>query len=150
MYRGVVRPCMEYASHIWGGSFNSNLKLLDRVESKAFRLINSPLTASLQTLSDRRNVASLALYYRYYNGHCSSELYTHIPPPLRRPRATRQGTHSHTYSVQLPHSRLENYRRSFFYRAGLAWNGLSSSIFPSYYNMNIFKRRMSGHVGHAS
>src|SRR6201990_1130398 len=47
--------------------------LLEKVESRAFRLINSPaLTNSLQSLSARRIVASLSLYYRYYNGHCSS------------------------------------------------------------------------------
>src|ERR1700755_3649759 len=25
LYRGVVRPCMEYASHIWGGSTHTAL-----------------------------------------------------------------------------------------------------------------------------
>ncbi|KAL7629919.1 UNVERIFIED_CONTAM: hypothetical protein RMT77_019962 [Armadillidium vulgare] len=60
LYRGVVRPCMEYASHIWGGS--THTALLEKVESRAFRLINSPaLTNSLQSLSTRRIVASLSL-----------------------------------------------------------------------------------------
>merc|ERR1711980_12464 len=40
LYRGLISPCMEYASHIWGGSTHTSL--LNRVESKAFRLINSP------------------------------------------------------------------------------------------------------------
>ena len=49
LYRGVVRPCMEYASHIWGGS--THTALLEMVESRAFHLINSPaLTNSLQSL----------------------------------------------------------------------------------------------------
>src|SRR6201990_960562 len=62
LYRGVVRPCMEYASHIWGGS--THTALLNKVESRAFRLINSPaLTNSLQSLSSRRIVASLSLDY---------------------------------------------------------------------------------------
>ena len=81
LYRGVVRPCMEYASHIWGDSTHSDI--LDRVESKAFRIIYSPpLTESLQSLSARRMVASLSLFYQYYNKHCSSELFSRIPPPL--------------------------------------------------------------------
>ena len=43
LYRGLICPCMEYASHVWGGS--THTALLNRVESKAFRLINSsPLT----------------------------------------------------------------------------------------------------------
>ncbi|KAL7641293.1 UNVERIFIED_CONTAM: hypothetical protein RMT77_008431 [Armadillidium vulgare] len=146
LYRGVVRPCMEYASHIWGGS--THTALLEKVESRAFRLINSPaLTNSLQSLSARRNVASLSLYYRYYNGHCSSELSRRIPPPLRRVRATRLSTQSHPFSVQLSDPRLNLYAQSYMYSTGKVWNTLPSSIFPTSYDLGTFKRRVSGHVG---
>ena len=65
LYRGLILPCMEYASHVWGGS--THTALLNRVESKAFRLINSSfLTDCFQPLSHRRNVASLALFYCYF------------------------------------------------------------------------------------
>ena len=58
LYRDVVRLCMEYASHIWGGS--THTALLEKVESRAFCLINSPsLTNFLQSLSASRIVASL-------------------------------------------------------------------------------------------
>ena len=44
-------------------------------EIKYFRLINSsPLTDCLQPLSHRCNVASLALFYRYFHANCSSDL----------------------------------------------------------------------------
>src|ERR1700755_2019506 len=53
LYRGVVRPCMEYTSHIWGGS--KHTALLEKVESRAFPLINSfDFTNSLKFLSFRR------------------------------------------------------------------------------------------------
>src|ERR1044072_6325135 len=121
LYRGVVRPCMEYASHIWCGSTHRDL--LNKVESRAFRLINSPvLTNSLQSLSTRRIVASLSLYYRYYNGHCSSELSRCIPPPLRRARATRLSTQYHPFSVQLSDPRLNRYALSYMYSTGKGVN----------------------------
>ena len=85
--QGLIRPCMEYASHVWGGS--THTALLNRVESKAFRLTNSPLTDCLQPLSHRRNVASLAFFYRYYHANCSSDLVNCVPPLLPRPRCTR-------------------------------------------------------------
>src|ERR1700755_1501714 len=54
--RGVVRSCMKYASHIWGGS--THTAILEKVEHRDFRLINSPaLTNSLQSLSASRIVA---------------------------------------------------------------------------------------------
>src|ERR1044072_6321218 len=146
LYRGVVRPCMEYASHIWGGS--THTALLEKVESRAFRLINSPaLTNSLQSLSTYRIVASLSLYYRYYNGHCSSELSRRIPPPLRRVRVTRLSTQSHPFSVQLSDPRLNLYAQSYMYSTGKVWNTLPSYIFPTSFDLHTFKRRVSGHVG---
>ncbi|KAL7640936.1 UNVERIFIED_CONTAM: hypothetical protein RMT77_008073 [Armadillidium vulgare] len=146
VYRGVVRLCMEYVSHIWSGS--THTALLEKMESRAFRLINSTaLTNSLQSLSARRIVASLSLYYRYYNGHCSSELSRRIPPPLRRARATRLSTQSHPLSVQLSDHRLKSYALSYMYSTGKVWNTLPSSIFPTSYDLHTFKRRVSGYVG---
>ena len=79
LYTGFIRPCLEYCSHIWGSSPYTSL--LDRIESKAIRLIGDPsLTSTLDPLSLRRKVASLSLFYRYYFGHCSDELATCIPP----------------------------------------------------------------------
>src|ERR1044072_9071220 len=147
LYRGGARPCMEYVSHIWGGS--THTALLEKVESRAFRLINSPaLTDSLRSHSARRIVASLSLYYRYYNGHCSSELSRRIPPPLRRVRATRFSTQSHPFSVQLSDPRLNSYAHSYMCSTGKVWNTLPLSVFPISFDLHTFKRRVSGHVGH--
>ena len=54
--------------------------LLNRVESKAFRLIDSP---SLTDCLDSHNVASLSIFYRYFHADCSSELANCMPPPSR-------------------------------------------------------------------
>jgi len=73
LYVGLICPCMEYRSQIWGGSpFTA---LLDWVKSKEIHLINDPnLTSSLDPLSLRCKVSSLSLFYRYYFRHCSIEL----------------------------------------------------------------------------
>merc|ERR1712035_239164 len=66
--------------HMGGGSTHTSL--LNRVESKALRLINSPpLTDCLQSLKIRHSVASLSIFYRYFHGNCSSELANCMPPP---------------------------------------------------------------------
>ena len=105
LYRGLIRPCMVYASHVWGGS--THTALLNWMESKAFRLINSaPLSDCLQLLSHRRNVASLALFYRYFHANCSSDLANCVPPLLPRPRCTRLASSSHPYSVHLSNARV--------------------------------------------
>ena len=80
LYRDLILPCMEYGSHVWGGL--THTVLLNMVESKAFRLINSPpLTECLDSLSHRRNVASI--FYRYFHADCSSEHANCMLPPSR-------------------------------------------------------------------
>ena len=79
---GVWFSCLR------GGS--TQIALLNRVEPKAFCLINStPLTDCLDSLSHRRNVASLSLFYRYFHANCSFELTNCMPPPVPQPHCTR-------------------------------------------------------------
>ena len=145
LYKSLIRPCLEYCSHVWGGSPSS--VLLDRVESKAIRLINNPtLTSSLDPLSLRRKVASLSLFYRYYFGHCSVDLAGCVPPPLVRPRGTRQASYSHKYCVSITNSRISRFSDSFFPSTSVLWNSLPSSAFPESYNLSIFKTRVYKHL----
>ena len=145
LYIGLIRPCLEYCSHVWGSS--PSVSLLDRVESKAIRLINDhALTSSLDPLSLRRKVASLSLYYRYYFGHCSSELFERIPQSLRRPRSTRQAALSHRYSVELCNPRIDRYGDCFFPSTSKLWNSLPASVFPDAYNLDSFKRKVYQHL----
>uniref|UniRef100_UPI00358FB052 extracellular calcium-sensing receptor-like n=1 Tax=Myxine glutinosa TaxID=7769 RepID=UPI00358FB052 len=48
----------------------------------------------------------------YYFGFCSQELAACVPPPLARPRNTRQATTSHDYCVAIGKSRLLQYIRN--------------------------------------
>ena len=84
------------------------------MESKVFRLINSPLlTDCLDYLGHRRNVASLSLFYRYFHADCSSEHANYIPPLLSRPCCTRLSISSNPYSVHLSNARVNQYLHSY-------------------------------------
>ena len=103
---------MEYTSHAWGGS--TPTALLNRVELKAFRLINSsPLTDCLQPSNHRSKVASLALFYRYFQANCSSDLVNCMPPLLPQLRYTKLASSSHPYSDHLSNARINQYSQSF-------------------------------------
>ena len=92
--KSQIRPSLEYCSHVWSGAPKSSLHLLDRVQSKAIRLINNPnLTNSLQSLSHCRLVADLSIFYRYFHGNCSQEIKNIIPDPVRHVRTTRSSTY---------------------------------------------------------
>ena len=145
LYTGFIRPCLEYCSHIWGSSPYTSL--LDKIESKAISLIGDPsLTSTLYPLSLRRKVASLSLFYRYYFGHCSDELATCIPPPMARPRSTRQATFAHNYCVELSNARINRFSDGFFPSTSHLWNSLPSSVFPASFNLPSFKRQVYHHL----
>ena len=144
LYTGFIRPCLKYCSHFWGSSLYTSL--LDRVESKAIRLIGDPsLTSTLDPLSLRRKVASLSLFYRYYFGHCSDELAACIPPPMARPCSTQQATFAHNYCVELSNARINRFSDGFFPSTSYLWNSLPSSVFPASCNLPSFKRQVYHH-----
>ena len=136
---------MEYCSHVWGGS--PSTRLLDRVEAKAFRLIgDARMTSSLDSLSLRRRVASLTIFYRYYFERCSLELRSIVPPPLPRPRSTRQSAASHNYCVRLSNDRISRHSESFIPTVSRVWNTLPQHVFPDSFNVSLFKRRVCRHL----
>ena len=143
LYKAQISPTLEYCCHIWGGAPSTHLSLLDRIQRKAVRLISDPsLTSSMQPLSLRRDVASLALFYRYYHGKCSTELANIVPVPITYSRSTRLASCSHPYQVSTPRCRTLSHSSSFFPRTAKLWNSLPLSTFPLSYNLNSFKIRV--------
>ena len=139
IYKSQIRPCLEYCSHVWGGAPKSSLHLLDRVHSKAIRLITNPnLTNSRQSLSHRRLVADLSIFYRYFCGDCAQEIKNIIPDPVRRIRTTRSSTYSHPFQVTLPNPRTLYHKSSFIPRTSQLWNSLPPTTFPESYNLSSF------------
>merc|ERR1712002_391403 len=142
IYKSHIRSQMEYCSPVWGGGGGVALALLDRLQNRACRLINNPLlTNNLPSLQLRRDVASLSLFYRYYHGHCSEELFSIIPPPIARRRVTRNMEIAHRCSMDPPTCRLSTFQNSFLPRMVKLWNSLTQSCFPHDYNLQLFKQR---------
>ncbi len=139
IYKGLVCPRMEYACHLCGGL--THAALLDRVESNAIHLISSPpLTNCLPSLKLRHSVASLAIFYLYFQANCSYNLVNFMPPPLQRPRCIRLPTLAHSYNVQSPYAKVNQYFHSFISSTGKLWNSLPLSAFPPAYDLDAFKR----------
>ncbi|CAH1975825.1 unnamed protein product [Acanthoscelides obtectus] len=139
LYKAQIRPSLEYCSHIWGAAAPTTLSMLDAVQRRAVRLIDdSSLTDSLGTLSHRRAVGDLALFYRYTNGLCSSELSSMMPPRDVPARQTRLTSASHPNRVKLRTSRTGRYDRSFVPRVSRLWNKLREEAFPSSTNLRQF------------
>ena len=125
LYKSQTRPSLKCCSYVWGGAPKSTLCLLDKIQSKAIRLINNPnLTKSLQPLSNRRLVGYLSTFYIYFQGHYSQEIREIIPVPLRRVRTTRSSTQSHPFQFSVPDSQFLSSKSPFIPRTCNLWNVL--------------------------
>ena len=143
IYKSQIRPSLEYCSNVWGGAPKSSLNLLDRVQSKAIRLINNPnLINSLQSFSHRL-VADLSIFYRYFHRHCSQEIKNIIPDPMRHVRTTRSSTQSHLFQVTLPNPRTLAHKSSFIPRTSQLLYSLPPISFPESYNLSSFKSNVN-------
>ena len=98
LFVGFLQPFLKYCSHFWCGS--TFTLLLDRVDSKAIRLINdSMLTDSLDLFFLLSKLVSPSLLYKYLNGCCSVELAGCVPPFLILVKNTCQATFSPRFCV---------------------------------------------------
>jgi hypothetical protein len=143
LYKTTIRPLMEYCSHIWSGAPACHLSLLDKVQKRIVNLVGVEKGSCLQSLSHRRSVASLSLFYRYFHGKCSAGLVDLVPPIRAFRRETRFSSLSHPYTVIVPKCRTECYAKSFFPRVALLWNSLARSCFPPMYDLDSFKRNIN-------
>ena len=123
IFKSQIRSSLERCCHAWRGSPRSSLLLLDKIWSKAIRLINNPRQVSPVSLSSSgyRSVHFLSLFH----GHCSLEIKTIIPDPLRHVRPTRSSTHSRPFQVMLSSPRTLSHKSSFISRTSQHWNTIS-------------------------
>ena len=129
---------------MWGSVPASVLRILDRIQNKAIRLINDEsLTANFQSLSHRRSVSSLCLFYRYMHVLCSNEPAASIPAPFRVGRTTRLSSAFHPFCVALHRHRCESAANSFFPRTARIWNKLPPRTLPPLCDLHKFKHHIN-------
>ena len=149
LFKSPIRMKMEYCCHIWGGTAQTSLSCLDRVQNRLRNLVGDGLFSTLAPLSHRREVASLALFYRYFHGKCSDELHALVPKVQKFSSMTRFATstlQNHPHFLRLPNIRRKFHTDSFIPRTSLSWNKHQRDCFPSSYNLDIFKKRVNKHL----
>ena len=130
LYKSSIQPCIEYCCDVRAGASSWYLKLLD-TETDIQDCCPS-LAASIEPLAQRRNVASLSLFYSYY--------------PYSRGRSIRCSDKLHNFSVTIPRCYKDVYVNSFFPHTAGLWNSLPIECFPLPYDLSGFKSRINRHL----
>ncbi|XP_063378525.1 uncharacterized protein LOC134665481, partial [Cydia fagiglandana] len=143
LYKAQVQPHMEYCSYLWSGAPQYQLLPLDSIQRRAVRIVGDPeLTDGLEPLSLRRDVGSLCMFYRLYNGECSEELFDLVPSSRFYHRTSSQRSKVHPHFLDTWHTKNKRACRSFLPRTCRMWNDLPPDVFPLRYDMGYFKKRV--------
>ena len=99
IYKSHVRSRMEYLSPIWSGALTKSTlghdtapDRLDRIQTRAAKLIGPEEAIKLHELSHRRGVSGLCFIHRLLHGTAPSAVLDLLPP--RAPAPTRPSRHS--------------------------------------------------------
>lgn len=155
LYKGFVRPVMEYAPLTWMGAPASYLAKLDAVQHRALSLIGCDTL--LPSLIERRTVAALSYLYKLQSPSSPVSLQAMVPPysdPQPALHATRlAGRRAQCHSYQLSScisARSRNsLRQSFPHGVIHNWNNLPSSLLvdpPSDKGLQTFKVAVHRHL----
>ena len=151
MYTSFIRPSMEYASVVWGGTYKSDMKKLEKIQIDAMRVITGATarSASLSLYNDtelipmqeRISNSMLVLMWKMRNGLCPSYLSNLIQPNEHRDNYYLRSQPS----VKIPFARLETFKRSFVPHTSSIWNNqplnvqnaASLEVFKQYLNVKL-------------
>ncbi|XP_065682397.1 uncharacterized protein LOC136095585 [Hydra vulgaris] len=109
------------------------------MQKRIVNIVGLALAANLQPLPYRRNVASLSLLYKCYNGHYSKELASLVQSAKIHYSFTYHSIKPHPLTVTAPKCSKNSYSSSFFPRTLVLWNSIPSSYFPDSYNFQSVK-----------
>ena len=119
--KSTIRLYVGYCCNVWAGIPSCYLDLLENLKKQVFRFV----AASIELLSQRRNVVSLSLFYSNYFIRCLIELDKLVPLP----------------SVTIPRFFKDVHVKYFFSRTARPWNSSNAVCF-----LNCFKSIVNRHV----
>ena len=100
-YKSFIRSCIEYCVHVWTGASSCYFNMLDKLHKQVCTTVDLSLAASLESLTHRRNVASLSIFQSFYFGRYSYELVELVPFPHFPSRFTQHYNGLHYFSVTI-------------------------------------------------
>jgi hypothetical protein len=132
-YKTLVRPHLEYAATVWDPHTKTNIHKVEMIQRRAARYTmnrhrnTSSVGQMLQhlkwpTLESRRSNSRLTMMYKMVNGHVATN-HLHFATPV-----TRANRSAPEYGFQIPYSRTNYHKESFFPKTIREWNSLPPGI----------------------
>ena len=130
IYKGYIRPRLEYACAVWSGGNTSKLLKLQQKFCRQHQV-------QLPNLSNRFKFHTLTLFYKIRNGLAPTYLSEILPETL----ALSSGRNLRRHVYPFPRINKSSTMQSFLPRATVFWNELPASI-QSSSSLHSFKAKI--------
>ena len=146
VFKSFVLPCLEYGDVVYNSAEFKYSKRLNAIQRQAALFCTSAYrhteTKTLfrelgwMTLSDRREIHQLTLFFKIINRFTPKYLYNLLPPVQHNVVNTRQNPHSTPYKC-----RTEKFKKTYIPSLIIKWSKLAPYIINST-SINSFKRKL--------
>ena len=145
LYKGLIRPNLEYAQAVWNPHLQGNIYAIEAVQRRTTKLIpgfsnleypERLKKLNLTTLVCRRARGDMLETFKYLNGQYNSAPILHLDS---RTRGTT--TRGHQLKLEKGRSRLDVRKHFFTQRVVNLWNALPVNL-VSAPTVNAFKNRL--------
>ena len=126
LYLSWVRSGLEYTCQVWSPYTKRNIRTLEQVQRKATRFIvgkelsyNEKLKKlELLPLMYRREIVDIIFFYKCFKGTCELDISQYISFRVY----TRNLRSTDNLTLNVPFSRTETFKNSYFIRICRLWN----------------------------
>jgi hypothetical protein len=148
LYKGLVRPKLEYCVQAWRPFLKGDIKNLEKVQRRATKMIEGCRDLSyterlaitgLTTLEDRRSRGDLIEVFKMIKG------FSRLDYKAFFTLDENSRTRGHNYKIVKDRSRLDIRKYCFSQRIVNEWNGLPASVVAAE-SVNSFKNRYDSYV----
>jgi hypothetical protein len=152
LFRGIVRPHLEYAAAVWNPHLKRDIKMLENVQRRATKLVPGLRDLSYEERLKELKLPTLA--YRRLRGDMievykmTSEYYSPDIPCIlshhQNQAGQRANLRGHSKKLFKERARLDVKKFSFTHRVVDTWNGLPEKVISAP-SVKSFERRLDKH-----
>ena len=154
IYNSAIQPTIDYAISVWGSTSISNIRMIQRLQNLAARIIKKNFDyVNIRGIDLVKQLGWLNVKQRYlYFQHLTIFKSIHGMAPIHlvnnvtmEIEIANVNTRKHPMNLHIPRPINETHKRMLFYRGAKSWNELPGHI-KDCYELSTFKQKLKHYL----